>query len=534
MYTYTFGRALPANYDQTVTHTVALYGRRDLTEFDLGRQVSNVEYNWVPAGSQFTVIRDVVRTETCNKCHDPLEAHGGQRQNVALCVTCHTPQTTDPDTGNTVDFKVMVHKIHAGPELPSVQAGIPYQIVGNNQNVFDFSHTTFPQELNYCQACHNGTASQDINWMTQPTRATCGSCHDDVNFATGQNHPAGAQADDSQCSRCHIAEGELEFDASVKGAHTVPRFSRDLPGVKFEILEVKNTQPGQNPTVTLKITDNSGFPIETSQMNSLSLVMAGPNTDYAAYWSESVRTTPSSGGVVTYTFTRGIPADAQGSFTIGVEGYRNITLQPGTDTEMSNIRDVGFNQVVAVAVTDPTPKPRRMLMTQEACNSCHGSLALHGTFRQNVQYCPLCHNANQTDQARRPADQLPVESVHLKTMIHKIHTGEELEPLDYTVYGFGNNPINFNEVLFPGDRRNCEKCHVPDTQQMPLPQGVLPSVAPRDYINPMPPITAACLSCHTSVEAASHALVNTSTLGESCRVCHGPSSEFSVDRSHAR
>ena len=144
------------------------------------------------------------------------------------------------------------------------------------------------------------------------------------------------------------------------------------------------------------------------------------------------------------------------------------------------------------------------------------------------------HVDAQTDQARRPADQLPVESVHLKTMIHKIHTGEDLEPLDYTVYGFGNNPTSFNEVLFPGDRRNCEKCHVPDTQQMPLPNGVLPSVAPRDYINPMPPITAACLSCHTSVEAASHALVNTSTLGESCRVCHGPSSEFSVDRSHAR
>lgn len=533
VYTYTFGRALPAGFDRTVTHTVALYGRRDLTEFDLGQQVSNVEFNWVPNGSPVTVIRDVVRTETCNKCHDPLEAHGGQRRNVTNCVVCHTPQSSDPDTGNTVDMKVMAHKIHSGPNLPSVKAGQPYKIIGFNQTVFDFSHITYPRELNNCEACHDGTASQSMNWLTKPTRATCGSCHDDVNFATGVNHAAGPQPTDNLCATCHIPQGELEFDASIKGAHTIPRFSQDLPGVKFEILEVKNTQPGQTPTVTLKITDKDGFPIETSQMSSLSLVIAGPNTDYATYWSESLLRTASSNGIVNYTFTRGIPADAKGSFTIAVEGYRNMTLQPGTTKEMRNIRDVGFNQLVAVAVTDNAPVARRVVVTQQACNDCHGSLALHGTFRQNVQYCLLCHNANTDDKGRRPADQAPTESVHMKTMIHKIHTGEELET-DLTIYGFGNVPHNYNEVTYPGDRRNCEKCHQPDTQQLPLPRGVLPSVAPRDYINPMPPVSAACLSCHTSQEAASHALLNTSTLGEACRVCHGPTSEFSVDRAHAR
>jgi OmcA/MtrC family decaheme c-type cytochrome len=165
--------------------------------------------------------------------------------------------------------------------------------------------------------------------------------------------------------------------------------------VKFEILEVKNTQPGQKPSVTLKITDKSGFPVETSQMSSLSLVVAGPNTDFAGYWSESVLKTPSNNGVVNYTFTRGIPEDAKGSFTVGVEGYRNMTLQPGTTKEVS-VRDVGFNQLVAVAVTDTAPVARRQVVTQEACNSCHGSIALHGTFRQNVQYCVMCHNANWT------------------------------------------------------------------------------------------------------------------------------------------
>ena len=51
-YTYTFGRVLPSTYDRTTTHTVALYGSRNFTEFDLGTQDSNVVYSWVPMGVQ--------------------------------------------------------------------------------------------------------------------------------------------------------------------------------------------------------------------------------------------------------------------------------------------------------------------------------------------------------------------------------------------------------------------------------------------------------------------------------------------------
>ncbi len=82
-----------------MTHTVALYGSRDLTEFDLGTQYDNETFDWVPMGGPVTLIRDVVVTETCNKCHDPLALHGGSRREIKVCVTCHTPQTTDPDYG---------------------------------------------------------------------------------------------------------------------------------------------------------------------------------------------------------------------------------------------------------------------------------------------------------------------------------------------------------------------------------------------------------------------------------------------------
>jgi len=50
----------------------------------------------------------------------------------------------------------------------------------------------------------------------------------------------------------------------------------------------------------------------------------------------------------------------------------------------------------------------------------------------------------------------------------------------------------------------------------------------------MPPITAACLSCHDGDAAASHALANSSEVGESCTTCHGEGKTYSVERVHAR
>jgi hypothetical protein len=50
-YTYTFRTKLPAGYDATATHTVGLYGNRNLTEFGLGTNLAATTYNFVPTGS---------------------------------------------------------------------------------------------------------------------------------------------------------------------------------------------------------------------------------------------------------------------------------------------------------------------------------------------------------------------------------------------------------------------------------------------------------------------------------------------------
>ncbi len=546
-YTYAFKTALPSGYDATATHSIGVYGSRNLSEFGLKTYYDDYVYTFVPAGGEVKTVRDIIATDTCNKCHDAIAFHGGPRRSVELCILCHQPQTVDPDTGNSVDMTEMVHKIHMGKDLPSVKAGKPYQIIGHNQSVYDYSTVGFPDSPNHCEACHTTVAKpvrQASNikltgagttaYLMQPSRRACGACHDDVNFASGEKHAAGAQTSDNMCANCHIPEGEMEFDASIKGAHTIPQFSKQLYGIKFGIVKVENTAPGKNPTVTFTLKDKGGNVVDIATMNSLSLLLAGPTTDYSSYISESAKAATLSGGAYVYTFKAAIPADAKGTFAVAVEGYRNATLNAGMVNEIKNIRDTVSNPFFYFGVTDSKPVPRRVVVDEAKCNKCHGTLMLHGTFRRSVQYCIICHNPNQDDVPYRKAADLPTESVNFKTMIHKIHTGEELTT-DYTVIGYRGSVINFNEIRYPGDRRNCEQCHVAGTYELPLPDGVIAQKAPRDYINPLQPISGACLSCHTSKSAAAHASIMTSpTLGESCEACHGKSSEASVVKAHAR
>ena len=124
----------------------------------------------------------------------------------------------------------MIHKIHMGEMLPSVEAGMPYYIVGYMGSVHDYSDVVFPQDIRRCTKCHDESlASQADKYKNKPTMAACGSCHDNVDFATATNHPV-VQLNDNNCSGCHIPSGQ-EFDISVTGAHTEPLRASTLPGL---------------------------------------------------------------------------------------------------------------------------------------------------------------------------------------------------------------------------------------------------------------------------------------------------------------
>ncbi len=203
-YQYTMLSQAPAGFDPTVTTTVAVVGSRNLTSFNLGTNYAGNTFNFVPNGSPVTVTRDVIRTQSCNTCHDQLTFHGAHAIGINMCVMCHQPQNVDPTTGNTLDLKVMAHKIHMGSQLPSVVGtsttpGVPYEIAGYMGAISNFSTVIDPADPRRCEVCHSQTtgAAQAKAFLAEPTRAACGACHDDINFATGfstgsePNHPAG-------------------------------------------------------------------------------------------------------------------------------------------------------------------------------------------------------------------------------------------------------------------------------------------------------------------------------------------------------
>jgi OmcA/MtrC family decaheme c-type cytochrome len=223
-------------YNAALTHRVAF-------QIKNYAQANNGAYTFQPSTGATTGIfsREIVETATCNNCHTFLSAHGGSRVEVQYCVMCHNPGTTDPESGSTVDFKVMVHKIHSGITLPSIQTpsgpdtaptyGQGYWIIGNKNSVNNFNTVLFPQDTRNCLTCHvQGipTLPDAANYNTVPTVEACGSCHDTVNFATGANH-AGGVANDSQCATCHAPTGGL----SAASKHVIPEIAA---AAKFQFL----------------------------------------------------------------------------------------------------------------------------------------------------------------------------------------------------------------------------------------------------------------------------------------------------------
>ena len=148
-YQYTFTAKAPAGFDPTVTNTVGVAGNRDLTSFNLGTNYAGATFNFVPNGAAVTVTRDVIRTQSCNACHDSLAFHGGYAQGMPMCVLCHQPQNADPVTGNSLDAKVFFHSLHMGSSLPTVVGtattpGVPYQVAGYMDFISDFSKVIDP------------------------------------------------------------------------------------------------------------------------------------------------------------------------------------------------------------------------------------------------------------------------------------------------------------------------------------------------------------------------------------------------------
>lgn len=535
---YRFGTVATVGANANKTHSIGLYATRT---FQGDRYVDNDVVHFRPDGQAVTAKRDIVTTQACNGCHTRLEAHGGARREVGLCVMCHTDTNAiDPESGNTFDFKVMVHKIHRGATLPSVDAGTPYYFVGFNNAVSDFSHVAYPGKLADCDVCHAGT--QGDRWNTNINKVNCSGCHDRTWFETtpmpaGYTMHAVGPRNDTTCALCHGLTGPYPVDQK----HVLA--SRDLKALRVtgRIVSAPPTPPGTRPTFTFAL-DVNGAPREvlTQRLSRLRFVVGGPNTDIARYWSETAENaadcaavtdggaclTRLDAGVYSYRAATALLPTDTGSFTVGIEACA---------TSDAGVRYCATNPVAPFAVTDPTPVARRKDVTLTQCNACHDGLAAHGGTRNNTEHCVICHNANTVLRAVVPADGgvVTAGAANFKDLIHEVHAAAE----------------------YPSPLNNCAKCHTATGASLPVPDGVLPSRsenqscgpsgAPTDggttcvasgvLVTPVftAPTSAACTSCHSSLSAQVHASLNTTSTGqEACAVCHAAGRSAGIDTAH--
>ncbi len=580
-YTYTFGtnitevsEPLAVTYQPELTHRLGMrFGGSETVP------VTNATYTWRPSdgATKGIALHDIVETKTCNSCHNDLAEHGGNRKEVKFCVTCHNPGSADANSGNTIDFKVMVHKIHRGAGLPSVEAGGKYSIFGFRDREHDYSHVEFPQDIRNCTTCHNAdnpNTPQASLWNSKPTIETCTSCHDDVNFALGKEggHEGGVQTGNSDCTVCH-APGKLV--GSIADSHQIPS---QIAARKFEykILSMVNTAPGENPTIRFSVTDptNGNTPYDlqsnpafTNLANRASRLFIDigwdtrdyHNTDSGHLPAEPISldalqfdsakpspVTPNGDGSYSITSTEPVPATASGSGVVAIEGHPAGDFDgDGAFTDRVPVKSV----VDFFPITDTSAVARRDVVDIAKCNTCHGSLSLHGNNRTDEpQVCVICHNPNMTDLAVRPTDDMGnhvagvdgkiEEAIDFKVMIHAIH-GTEIREKDLVVYGFRGSVNNFGAVGFPGKVGDCETCHLPGTYELPLITDVLATTidtkdesTPDDDLN-ITATAAVCSSCHDSSLVRAHmeqngasfnttqANIDNGSLTETCAICHG-------------
>ena len=292
-YQYTFKAQAPAGFDPTTTYTVAVVGSRDLTEFNLGTNYAGTTFNFVPNGAAVTVTRDVIRTQSCNRCHDQLAFHGGHAFGMDMCVLCHQPQNADPTSGNTLDLKVMAHKIHMGSQLPSVigyTAGTqtvpatPYQIYGYMNSISDFSTVVDPANPAALRGLprpdHRRGASQSFH-----DRADPGGLRRLPRRRQFRHRRQPSRRHSSigrhQCANCHVPQGETPFDASILGAHVVANDTAAT--IPAEPGYADRRHPGnhhrrnqylrraERPRWPSPCKDNKGNPLALSQTSRISI-----------------------------------------------------------------------------------------------------------------------------------------------------------------------------------------------------------------------------------------------------------------------
>jgi OmcA/MtrC family decaheme c-type cytochrome len=545
-------------------------------------EAASSTFDFVPSGGTPTG-KQIVSLAACNTCHAPAVRAHGTRLGVELCQTCHTPQTVDPDTGNSVEFVELIHKIHYGGDRP----GPAYRIIGfqNQEAVFD---DEWINDVRNCTLCHQGANAS--RHLENPNQRACTTCHSVVKLdgsaaapcaldrkdTADCNHPVQI-AQGTACSACHtpsalqqqhipIGEYAGKFVYDIQGV-TVGGDRK--PTVRFAVRNKDNDQPR----------DLENDPAYRTPASSLNVQLGWPSQDYGnAGGSATAPGQPRSISVVrggafqaaTVTKVAGQPGVYEVTSPVALpDGVTSATVfMDGHPVARGENLPV-VNAVKTFGTDGGTGEARRKIVDIASCNKCHGPVSAHGRNRNgNLEACVVCHNPYATDRQKRQGTEGAgsESSIDFKVLIHEVHSADiRKDPV--TIYGFNaanaatggapGKPEQFPGGEIPHGVANCNKCHVNGTYRPPLSADAQDTtIATNDLANPaddtkLGKTQAVCTSCHDQVHFTQDAsnLPRCDTLEPvnsaacvhsggvpvdeaSCAGCHGRGGAADVQRVH--
>ncbi len=342
------------------------------------------------------------------------------------------------------------------------------------------------------------------------------------------------------------------------------------------------------PTLTADGGTTTPGPTRPSTDTTGTLTDNGDGTYVYTFYRDITQTKTLVDGM---TFTGANKKEDLGDLTYDPTLVHRLTIQlsgnaPGTGTNTPN----GVQSVPGVplqhavdAIYDFTPSTGqavtssgRDMVTTENCDTCHQVLGgipggsaeangagFHGGSRNNVRYCVVCH----TEQRKFGRTDATIRTVgtadngvltftspdggtnstyrvwdravgNLPNEIHHIHAGPVLAIKDYNYAD-----VEFNEVLYPQDLRNCTKCHDPSN----------PATPQANNFNTTPN-RLACGGCHDGIDFATGEGLTLADAAKGrtssdvsgglahvagpqpddslCASCHGPGGPFDADLVH--
>lgn len=643
-------------FEPTRTHRIAIQLSYKNAVGETVRVNPYIDFT-IDANGKSVLVTDPAKTRkmtdvsSCNGCHEKLALHGGGRVDTQYCVMCHNPGTTDANSGNVLTLSTMVHKIHAGKLLYSQLAtgGEDYTIWGYQNSKHSYAEVGFPQDLRNCSVCHSGTnpkTPQGDNWKTEASKGACLTCHASKVGSTWEaSHKpiavsflknSTAQATDLKdgfCAGCHSPgtnispervhwnqneENAAKYKMNIESAvfnDTTDHKARSVT-VKYFLSDPTNG----NAAYDLVTSDCTGTPItcaKTTKFGNLRFYLA-----YQNMIGQSDATTEFSAGSSASEYAYKGSKDSNNHYTVNIllPDDSAIAFAKGTARVVS-IGQIVEPKLAVISATDPRPvvsgkfvntvvqhtykdlalsgtlQPRRVIVSNEKCNVCHGALgttsgsntlanAFHGGARNTVEACVVCHDANKVSSTVMTNGSSFNESYQFKRMIHGIHgNSKRASPFTHgnKVVGIFCNPAGTTqiakdlcaannalpvplvlasdvenyaaEVAYPGVGLNCNACHVNNSYKQDL--GTLGAVIKKDtgVTDPnlwkvISPKVATCTACHDSAKAIEHVTLNIGDPGavfgtrtqadlnglpaETCNDCHAPGARKAVDLVHGQ